>query len=523
MAPWRAVASSEGRKLRIYWGPLVCWLIASIMALWLVLAAYICYFMKNERAFEEVRYSQVLQIPWRWQEFKREKAAYWVRQGLELYRLGQYRDAYDLLRAGVPEVPENTEARIALARIYLMAGRNDFTRDVLVEGLAHNADQYDYVRSVLGFLFSQQADEVVTVLLAKIIETTPPEAQLHQLARSAQAIALFNRDHYAEAEKTLQDGGLLANPQSRLLLARIAWEKGLRETALLQLRELHRAYPADDEIFNNLVAHLRQAEAGAEIRRISIDRQIKFPDRPEAYLEFLNNSQEQANLGRRDEAERDYITHFANNPEALAKLSEYAAKNGRAALSEEILSRCRSLRKGVDASALAVLSAYLEAGDFARALARANELGAEDLGWSESKRTILAGFRMVALFGLGKEVEAEPELGRLLESRYFTAQAATSLARGLTSMGQTESALKLLRHAVEVDVLYQPALVALLRAEQSARDMAELRPLVERLPTLRKPPADLLAQLRATFESDRYLYLPKRAELVAKLAPRGGQ
>jgi tetratricopeptide (TPR) repeat protein len=493
------------------------------MALWLVLAAYICYFMKNERAFEEVRYSQVLQIPWRWQEFKREKAAYWVRQGLELYRLGQYRDAYDLLRAGVPEVPENTEARIALARIYLMAGRNDFTRDVLVEGLAHNADQYDYVRSVLGFLFSQQADEVVTVLLAKIIETTPAEAQLHQLARSAQAIALFNRDHYAEAEKTLQDGGLLANPQSRLLLARIAWEKGLRETALLQLRELHRAYPADDEIFNNLVAHLRQAEAGAEIRRISIDRQIKFPDRPEAYLEFLNNSQEQANLGRRDEAERDYITHFANNPEALAKLSEYAAKNGRTALSEEILSRCRSLRKGVDASALAVLSAYLEAGDFARALARANELGAEDLGWSESKRTILAGFHMVALFGLGKEVEAEPELGRLLESRYFTAQAATSLARGLTSMGQPESSLKLLRRAVELDALYQPALVALLRAEQSARDMAELRPLVERLPTLRKPPADLLAQLRATFESDRYLYLPKRAELVAKLAPRGGQ
>jgi hypothetical protein len=43
------------------------------------------------------------------------------------------------------------------------------------------------------------------------------------------------------------------------------------------------------------------------------------------------------------------------------------------------------------------------------------------------------------------------------------------------------------------------------------------------LPSLRKPPADLLAELRATFESDRYLYLPKRAELVAKLAPREGQ
>jgi len=493
------------------------------MALWLVLAAYICYFIKNERAFEEVRYSQVLQIPWRWQEFKREKAAYWVRQGLELYRLGQYRDAYDLLRAGVPEVPENTEARIALARIYLMAGRNDFTRDVLVEGLAHNADQYDYVRSVLGFLFSQQADEVVTVLLAKIIETTPPGAQLHQLARSAQAIAFFNRDRYAEAEKTLQEGGLLANPQSRLLLARIAWEKGLRETALLQLRELHRAFPDDDEIFNNLISHLRQSEAKAEIRRFSIDRQIKYPERPEAYLEFLNVSQEPAEYSRRDEAEQDYITHFAKNPEALAKLSEYASKYGRVELAEEILARCRAFGKGLQLPACAVLSANLEAGNFAQVLSRGDELGAEDLGWNESQRAVLAGFRMVALFGSGKEVEAEPELGRLVESRYLGAQSATALAFRMQRMGQADSALKLLRHAVEVDALYQPALVALLRAEQSSRDMAELRPLIERLPSLRKPPADLLAQLRATFESDRYLYLPKRAELVAKLAPRGGQ
>lgn len=522
MVPWRGVATSEGRKLRIYWGPLVCWLIAAIVALWLILAAYICYFMKNERAFDEVRYSQVLQIPWRWQEFKREKAAYWVRQGLELYRLGQYRDAYDLLRAGVPEVPQHTEARIALARIYLMAGRNDSTRDLLIAGLAHSADQYDYVRSVLGFLFSQQADEVVIILMAKLIETNVSDTKLHQLARSAQAIAYFNRDHYAEAEKTLKEGGLLDNPQSRLLLARIAWEKGLHETALLQLRELHRAYPADDEVFTNLVAHLRQIEARAEIQRICIDRQIKFPDRTEAYIEFLNMSQEPDEQARRSAAERDYLAHFARNDEALVKLSEYASKNGRVVLSEEILSRCRLLGKGMQGAVLTLVSANLEVADYARAFSLSQKFGAEDLGWSESQRTILAGFRMVALFGLGKEVEAEPELRRLLESRYFTAQSATALARGLQRMGQSEFALKLLRHAVEVDVLYQPALVALLRAEQSNRDLAELRPLVERLPTLRKPPADLLAQLRANFESDRYLYLPKRAELVAKLAPRGG-
>ena len=523
VAPWRGVATSEGRKLRIYWGPLLCWLVLGAAGFWLLLAAYICHFMKNERAFNEVRYSQVLQMPWRWEEFKRSKAEYWVRQGLELYRVGQFREAYDLLRAGVPEVPGQTEARLALARIYLMAGRNDFTRDLLIEGLAHNADQFDYVRSVLGFLFSQQADEVVATLMAKLIETHPPDSKLGQLARSAQAIAFFNRDHYAEAEQTLKEGGLLNNPQSRLLLARIAWDKGLHETALLKLRELHRDYPADDEIYSNLVAHLRQTDNVAEIRRVSVDRQIKFPDRSEAYLEFLNISQDPAEHARRAEAERDYLNHFSNQPEALGKLSDYSAKNARVALAEAILMQCRGLSKGLQGAASAVIAANLEAGQHSQALARIDTLGAEDLGWSEPQRVVLAGYRMVALFGLGKEVEAEPELGRLLESRYLSAQLATGLALRLQRMGQSESVLKLLRHAVEADVLHQPALVALLRAEQPVRDLAELRPLVERLPTLRKPPADLLAQLRATFESDRYLYLPKRAELVAKLAPRGGQ
>jgi Tfp pilus assembly protein PilF len=489
----------------------------------LAVAGWIYYFMKVERAFTEVRYTQVLQLPWSWAEFQRAKADYWVRQGLALARLGQYRDAYDLLRAGVPDAPENTEARIELARIYLMAGRNDFARDLLVDGLEHNADKFDYVRSVLGFLFSQQADEVVVNLMWKLIETNPPESKLHQLARSAQAIAFFNRDRFADAEKTLKDGGLLANPQSLLLLARIAWERGLRETALLQLRALHRSFPDDDDIYGNLVAHLRQAGENAEIRRLSIDRQIKYPDRTDAYLEFLSVAQAPREQARRDEAERDFLAYFAADEPALLKLSEYASQNGRVALAEEILSRCRSIGKGVKSAASAVLSANLEAGDYARALARADAFGAEDLSWTEPQRDILSGLRMVALYGLGKEVEAAPELGRLLESHSLSAQSATALATRFQRMGLPDAALKLLRRAVELDALYQPALVALLRAEQSARDMAELRPLVERLPTLRKPPADLLAQLRATFESDRYLYLPKRAELVAKLAPRGGQ
>ena len=509
--------------MRVFWGRLGLWLLGGVLVLWLAVAGWIYHFMKNERAFTEVRYVQILQLPWQWEEFKRSKGEFWVRQGLELSRLGQYREAYGLLRAGVPDVPENTEARLTLARIFLMAGRTDFARDLLIEGLAHNADQFDYVRSVLGFLFAQQADEVVVNLMGNLIETQASDTKLHQLARSAQAIAYFNRDHYSEAEETLRAGGLITSPQSRLLLARISWERDLRETALIQLRELHREFPGDDEVFANLVAHLRQAEEYAEIRRISIDRQIQYPERVEAYLEFLSVAQGAGDQARREETERDFLRHFAANEAALGRLSDYAAKYGRAALAEEILGICRGLGGNVQGVAAAVVSAHLEAGDPARALARVDALGAENLGWNDPQRVMLAGLRMIALYGLGKEVEAEPELGRLLESRYLTAASATSLALRLQRLAQPEAALRLLRYAVEADALYQPALVALLRAEQPTRDLAELRPLVERLPTLRKPPADLLAQLRATFESDRYLYLPKRAELVAKLAPRGGK
>lgn len=523
LLPFRMESSAAGRRVRVYWRRFLVWLMGLLALLWLLVAMGIWLYVKYERAYTTVKYSQVLQLPWRWDEFQRSKGEFWISQGMELAKQGQWRDAFDFLRAGLVDVPEDEAARLMLVRIYLMAGRDDSARELLADGLAHSPELFSYMRSVMGFLFSQQADGVVVDLTSAVIRREAPDSELTKLARSAQAIAYFNRDQFSEAEATLRGGGLQNNVQSRLLLARIAWEQGYRETALIQLRELLRVYPQDDEVYRNLVTYLREAGLDGEVRSLCVGRQVKYPDRPDAFLDFIEVCHDAGDTQRRDAGEEEFFRRFAEDASALERLGEYAARFGRVALADRLLARCQLLGREVERVAISSVSARLEARDYGSALMKLDELSSGPLEWGESLKAVLLGFRTVALFGLGKALEAEPELGRLLESRVLTAQSANSFAFRLQKLGQPDAALKLLHRAVEIDPLYQPALVSLLRAELPARDLAELRPFVERLPTLRKPPADLLVQLRATFESDRYLYLPRRAELVAKLAPRGGK
>ena len=140
--------------------------------------------------------------------------------------------------------------------------------------------------------------------------------------------------------------------------------------------------------------------------------------------------------------------------------------------------------------------------------------------WNEVQKLYLQGLRMVALAGSGKGEEADASLLPILESRYLTANVATALALRLVEVRRAEAAHKLLNRAIQIDPLYQPGLVQLLRTEMKTKDLAELLPLVERLTGLRKPPVDLLQSLQAELESDRYLFLPDRSAWATRLSTR---
>lgn len=405
-----------------------------------------------------------------------------------------------------------------LARIYLMAGRPDMARPVLLEGLQYNSDQTEYLRSVLGFLFGQQADEAVIEVANNLLGQGGVAGDTRRMLAVARVYAYFNRDQFAAARSALAAEKLTENPEGQFIEARIAWETGLRESALVQLRALHARVPQDGEIYRTLIFYLREARLRDEARRVALARQFAQPGNPDAYVDFISLCEEDQLTDRLAEAEADFLRHFASDRPGLLKLAVWAASTGRSALAWRIVDLCRANPADLHASTILAVEAEINAGAFTDALKRARE--ASTLALSESQRATLSGLEAVALYGSGQDAEGLGALSRVLSRSVTPVASLAGMGKHLRRLGKLDAAGRVLHRAVELDPLHQPALVELLRLELQQRNLDASLELVGRLPTMRKPPGDLLAAMADNLESDRYLFVAPRKEIIVALRSR---
>jgi Flp pilus assembly protein TadD len=182
-----------------------------------------------------------------------------------------------------------------------------------------------------------------------------------------------------------------------------------------------------------------------------------------------------------------------------------------------VATRCRELgRKEPDATSL-LFTALLERKAYREIGSLWAQLQPSIPAWPERQQLIVGGLRGIALYGQGDEVEAQPFVRRLYETRSLPAQTLTVLAGQLDKVGQKAEAHRVLRHAVEIDPLYQPATTLLLRKLLAENQLEEAPALIDRLLTMRKPPADLLAELAQVLSSDLYLFQPGKERAQAKI------
>lgn len=527
-APYQYERTVQQTRIRLFWGRIVAWCVGVFLVTWLLATSGLYFYVKYGRGFSEVRYEHMLLLPWRMEEYRRTKGEAWVKDGLKAAEAGDWRQAFDLLRGGLTSVPEAREARLMLARIYLMAGRTDQARETLLAGLAYHPDELDYLRTVLGFLFEQQADAAVIEITTELGGRLAADSPTGRMAATARAFALFNRDAYTEAQAAFRSAGLSQTPEARFVAARIAWEQGRREEALTRLRSLHAQVKSDEEIYRTLVYYLREAGQIGEARRVAFAHQLEVPDRVEPRLDFIGACLAAGDAEAAAVAEADVLRIFADDTSALLRLADGAAKQGRADTAWRVAARCRELGQEEAASTLIAVQAELERKDYTEALRRINLLAAQDSGarsagsekWSEIQRQSLAGLRAVAVYGTGQAMESEPVLVLVRASRGLSAATLTLLAGQLERVGPSQEVEQLLKIAVERDPLYQPALVALLRRVAAAGDLSAAGPWIERLVGMRKPPKDLLNQLVERLNSDYYVYFSERGRLLAELDSR---
>lgn len=517
--PWTRLGNGT---LRIRWAAFAVWLGSACLCAWLSLAAALFFYIRSNSGYTEVRFSHVAGLPFTLNAYRKAKGDFFLKQGLEAAKNNQWRNAFDLLQIGLPTQPENEEARLLLARIYLMVRRPDQAKEVFLEGLKYrNDEKSDYIRTVLNFLFEQQADSTVMDIADALLIRNDLSSDLRNTLVLARLYAAFNQDRFEEARRSLAGTSLENSPQAKFIDIRISWERGLRQSALIDLRDLHARYPQDDEIYRTLQFYLSELGRDDEARRLALSRQLAFPAKPEPYLDFIRLCSDRTIEARRTTAIDDYLRLFGNEASSLLRLQTLAAQFGWNGLAWRIVALVPNdqMRERNTAAALAVEAdlvgkAYAEAGQHAAEQLR------QEANLTEAECMIFTGLEGLAYFGRGEEAEGLARINRVLSSGMVSSTTFSSLGRHLQSMGMIEMAERLFARAVEVDALNTVALVSLLQLKVETHTLDESLDLIERLPLLRKPSRQLMEDILNTLRSDTFLYVKNREPAIRSLENR---
>lgn len=439
---------------------------------------------------------------------------------------GMWREALVFSRRGVLLAPANRDGRLLHARMLFAAKRPTDGRQILLEGMACHAHDPLFLRTLLGFLLEVQEDAHVVAQARRVLATSPADRDVAAIAAIGGAMASFYRGHFDAAEDFLA----LAPPSVaardvRLLRARIEWERGARESALRELRQLGREWPDDYEVHRELAGCLRRQGRTDEARRVVLTFQISRPDLAAARIDLM---QAYRALEAREAEQREVEAFFAEHGKseaALLLLGDFAATNGDVAL-------VRRLRAHAAENALAgehfdflLAEACVVKGDFAGALAALRATADATGERGHGRRATLNSLRAIALYGAGERIAAEHALNELLAAPQLRAEKIAAAANRLIALGETDAARRLLLRVLEIDPHNQPALTRLVEIELEGGRIVPLAVHLRRLLKMRRPSLDLLRVARLRLGSDAFLFSEEATaalrEVEAALAGRG--
>jgi tetratricopeptide (TPR) repeat protein len=516
--PWRR--QSDG-TLALYWRNLLVYALLFISFTWITASSAIYYFVKNNIGYTDVRFSQIAGLPWTLDSYRKAKGEFFIQNGLRAAEESKWRAAIDQLRLGLPSAPSHENARLTLARIYLMAGRNDLARSTLMDGISYHPNKIKYIRSVLTFLFEIHADNSIIDLTNNLLSKESQALDLRRILLTARFYAYFNRGMFNEALNSIKGTEIENSLQVQIVDARIAWERGLRESSLISLRDLHTRFPQDDDIYQILQHYLQEQQNYAEARRIALARQLAIPAQPDAYIDFILLCPDKE---ARVAAARDFARSFSGKSEAVMKLISAISRRGWNDLAWTLVAEIdpSNHRERLVAESLAI-EADLANSDYMKALGSLQTWLRSDKVLSDSERSSLLALRGIAHYGVGAEAEAEADISQVLNSRLPPPSTLLQLSKYLLVLQKEDMASLILEKAISLDPFYQPAIVALLELKLNSQDLESALPLLTKLSSLRKPPTELIYNIIRALQSDRYLYHPHLRLIPNELSARFSQ
>lgn len=508
----RSSTSRNGKhRYQILWAPLVAVALGGLVVSYVSLACTVFLLVRYRQHIETVGPLDLL-LPTRWNNYRVARGDHHVATAQALARDGKRLDALLLVRAAVAQSPGNRDGRLLLARLLLEAKRADTARQVLVEGLNFHRNDPAYLHPFLVFLLQQQQDaRVVALARASLRASSVAPTECNRLLAYAAATASFFQGSYDQADDFLR----LLQPVShsrdgRLLSAKIDWERGYRDLALVQLRTLATEFPDDAEVHASLAAYLEERGLHDEARRLSLSFQIAHPSLSGPRIELLNAYHRAGDHNHVAREAAALLRDFASDPPALLALANFAAGIGDVALSRRLADHAAAHGLPQEGLSILVIEALIVARDYQGALDGIEALLRENPGWDPRYATLLGSLQAVAYYGLGNIEASRLYLANFLNQPNLRAENLLALAQRLADIDASEQARQALLRAVTADPLNQAALTRLVELDLNLNRIDELPAHLGRLLTMRKPSPDILRVAQHKLGSDLFLFSPER-------------
>ncbi|MGH9649988.1 MAG: tetratricopeptide repeat protein, partial [Terriglobales bacterium] len=431
-----------------------------------------------------------------------------------------------MLRKGVARSPANATGRVLLARIFAGNRRLDLAQETLLAGLPRLRNDIRYLHQVLDFLLRQGEDRQLVQLAQNLLRSNHLPSQSTTLLAQYDAMAAYYRGHFDQAEDFITRFHLHETATGIVLQAKLDWERGLPELALIRLIAGQVRFPDDEPICSQLGQFYLESGRLADHETITIRLLALNPLSPEPRLAFLAHCVRRRDEPRLAREVQLYLRHFSSQPAALLQLAEFAANTGRVSLARRIHEISIQQRHRGDGPALLLAEALLVDHQNQAALDQLDAF--EQASSRPADLPVVAGLRAVALHGLGRWDEAHLQLDYLLAQKNLRAENLLAVARRLAALDARDQARGLLTRAVSIDPRNQAALVQLIRLEIADDAASELTVHLPRLLEMRRPSREVLQSAAATLGSDRHLLLRGQAPLLETLrvqlaAPTGSQ
>ena len=512
--------NSHGKiQIALRWRRILSCLLVLFIAAWIGTAAALYSYFKHKKDFEAVRFTNMLLLPFRIDEHRKEMGDFHIEKGLADVKNGNYRNALRLLRLGVARSPGNLEGRRVLAEFYAIAiKRGDIATELMLAGLEMGGiEEPTYLKQTLQVLFQYQRDDKIQEIADTYLPNEAKQTSRNCFLAFAAANAHYLRGNYDRAEAYLMAYQLIESLEGLLLYAKIKWDRGDRDAAINQIEQSRSQFADAEVLLMQLSRYHRKMGNLDKARRLAILRSVKAPlnAAPRIELLYIHNT-----IGDKTQEQREtqcILKQFCNDESTLQALANFAANTGNIKLARCTYEEALVNEFKIDKFALLLIEAHLAHKDHQGALKFSEELLTENPDWLTQRWSIFNSLRAVAACSSDRSDLGDIYLQHFIDETNTPAQTYLAVARCFNNNDCTQQAQKILATAHQRKPNHQKILSELIRTNIQLGNTQPLNKQLTRFLQMRRPQMKLLVEAYQKLGSDRFIFTPNREGLLRQL------